>query len=201
MKDFFKSFIDGTSNLFNQDGSSNVDHVRFDEWLIHHLLGIDYYRSAQGYPDPTHPMYTPGQTDAPSPDSYYSTLAQALTILDITVATDADVAAGLATHLSEVLDTPGNREKILPWLMLYTAQAGNRLSDTDEGVSFKRWIENYLYVNPDIEMALGLTFDEVNQMTANEFADCLRTRIPTTLIYDWFLDFGFDQGSGGGLVI
>ncbi|MBN2153704.1 MAG: hypothetical protein JW839_19765 [Candidatus Lokiarchaeota archaeon] len=187
LKQFFTSYKDGAIN-------ENVDRVRFDEWLIHHLLGIDYYRPST-HPDVSHPMYMPGNIPDPSaPQQYYDTLAQALAIIGVSV-----------DENNRPLVTPENLLKIERWWLLYTSQAGNRLKDqSGADVSLKGWIATWVESHPTEALQMGIY--ETPELIRSEsfvlgsFLQRLSNAGYLAHIFDLLKEFGTNQDVGGGFM-
>ena len=115
---FHTVYLDGTNNPVQQyNDESNEYPIRFDQWLIHHLLGESYFAAFM---------------DAPLTDATYKAkLKEACDIAGI--ATDAN---GVPIQSLE-----NDLNNILPWFLLYAAQAGNT-EKTPSGtpVSFLAWL-------------------------------------------------------------
>jgi hypothetical protein len=115
---FHTGYLDGSNNEFKADGkTSNEQGVRFDQWLIHHLLGESYFAT-----------FMNGQLTDPT---YKARLKEACDLAGI--ATDAN---GVPIQSLE-----NDINNVLPWFLLYTAQAENT-EKTPAGapVSFLGWL-------------------------------------------------------------
>ncbi|NMC07313.1 MAG: hypothetical protein GYA24_19015 [Candidatus Lokiarchaeota archaeon] len=186
LRKFFTSYKDG-----------NTRAVRFDEWLIHHLLGIDYYVGST-HPDVSHPMYVPGKGTVPQ--SYWDTLADAMAVIGVTVATADDVAAGRASFVNEPLATPQNNAKILRWFLLYAAQAGNLESIDGVSSSLQIWVAALV---PSGGTLYGYTREQIAAFNREEFVEFLKLRLANnenSEVFGWLVGYGFDEGAGGGFL-
>ncbi|MEX2717028.1 MAG: hypothetical protein Q6370_012060, partial [Candidatus Sigynarchaeota archaeon] len=99
---FHTVYFDGTNNEFMDDGTTkNERGVRFDQWLVHHLLGES--NDAE--------FMSKRVTDA----TYKARLRAACDIAGIPTDASGMPVQGLENDLNN----------ILPWFLLYAAQAGN----------------------------------------------------------------------------
>jgi hypothetical protein len=174
----FTAYLDGTTR---QD-EDNALAIRFDQWLVHHLLGSPY-------------------ADVPRFHRIdRAALEQACAIAGIDV--DAD---GVPVQSFE------NDLKILRWFLLYAANAGNREADPNNPtveVSLQQWVADHVAdeTSPDyVPGFLGKTKAEILAMTAAQFAVFLvnanhEGQFGADDVYWWLAQFGFTETAGGGFV-
>ncbi|MEX2681528.1 MAG: hypothetical protein Q6373_008005 [Candidatus Sigynarchaeota archaeon] len=150
--------------------------VRFDQWLVHHLLGEEYPTDSWGG------KYLRGR--APINEQQ---LEQACAI------------AGIETEANgEIVQSLENDLKILPWFLLYAANAGNRLADPSlpsQPVSLQRWVALHRWHET------GMTQAELLAMSKEEFTAFLQTSLLAKIrVYEWMLEFGLSTTVDGGFV-
>ena len=116
---FFTVFRDGT----NSQAISNCISVRFDQWLVHHLLGTAY---------PADPI---SQDMSIAADRAMAALAY-------------DIAGIQVDENDNPVRSLENEMATLPWFLLYASQAGNNLA----GIDFETWLlANYGMTPSDVE--------------------------------------------------
>lgn len=92
-------------------------HARFDEWLVHHLLGEAYSGTHYG-----------------NTASLHSRLGEALELLGLTDGVDFDLS-----DLDQILLTKKAQQTVLRWFILYVFNAGNY---EGSGLSFEQWVRS-----------------------------------------------------------
>ncbi|MBN2154330.1 MAG: hypothetical protein JW839_22940 [Candidatus Lokiarchaeota archaeon] len=155
--------------------------VRFDEWLIHNILGIPY----------DSPLMHIQNNDIPN-QAYWDMLADAYRVIGVQT-TEATRRA---------IQDDANDARIMRWFLLYASQSANRLHNQNgEAVCLHRWVA----ANVDEEV-LGKTSDEILAMNSAQFADFLEDRLESDgaggFLNDdafwWLWGFGYDVGENGG---
>jgi hypothetical protein len=136
---------EGRAEFFNGHAGTTTVPIRFDQWFVHQMCGDPYASNPteQGMDDPT----------------YIARLAEACAIAGIEVD-----AAGVPVQSNS------NDFKILPWFLLYCAQACNNLD-----VDFETWLQG----------TYGLTPAEVQ-----------RTEAGRAWLLERLKDFGLSPGLG-----
>jgi hypothetical protein len=175
-----------TRTTFEDSAETVQREVRFDEWLIHHMLGIAY----SGYKETSNPMYI-GATKSPDA-AYWTLLASAYDIIG--VATQDTLIPGVGS-VELALQTTENVMVALPWFLLFSQNGGNRLEDQNgNDVSFQSWMAS----NVD-ESLLQMSRDAFRALTPADFASFLGNN--QAYVWTWFKTFALDDGVGGGFVI
>nr|MDO8088307.1 hypothetical protein [Candidatus Sigynarchaeum springense] len=151
-------------------------NVRFDQWLVHHLLGEEYPTDTWGG------KYLRGR--APINEQQ---LEQACAIAGIE--TDAN---------GKIVQSLENDLKILRWFLLYAANAGNRLVDPSlpsQPASLQRWVALHRWYET------GMTQAELLAMSKADFAAFLQTNLLAKIrVYEWMLEFGLSGAADGGFI-
>jgi hypothetical protein len=143
--------------------------VRFDQWLVHHLLGDEY---PPGTTKKNRPKDTPIQEER---------LKLACQI------------AGIAVDASGVpIQSLENDLVILRWFLLYAYNAGNRARDqTDNPVSLKSWLATHLG-----DSSIAAMDDEAFRVYLLGLKDASTGR--NDLAFTYLMGFGLDEAPGGG---
>nr|MDO8088305.1 hypothetical protein [Candidatus Sigynarchaeum springense] len=110
----FVAYIDDQYNTIRPDESETPGHARFDEWLVHHLLGEPY----EGTPDPEDPNWKPRTIW----DDIHPRFLEACNMAGISTIGDAMAIDATAMH----------------WFLLWSANAGNY---EGSGQTFGAWLQ------------------------------------------------------------